>query len=95
MAVLDAKKTHKNLLKKGFKDADNKSSDHKWLELFHNEKLVLHTKISHGETDLGNSLIKKMSYQCNLSKDEFMDLVNCPMSKQQYFDILQRKGFLE
>lgn len=95
MAVLSAKKTYKNLLKKGFNDAQNKSADHKWLELFHNGKLVLHTKISHGEDDLGSYLIKQMSFQCKLSKDEFLDLANCPMSKQQYFDTLLENGFID
>lgn len=95
MAVLDAKKTYKNLLKKGFDDAQHKSSDHKWLELFHDGKLVLHTKVSHGEDDLGNFLIKQMSFQCKLSKDEFLDLANCPMSKEKYFDILRQNGFIE
>lgn len=95
MAVIDAKKTYKNLLKKGFDDADNKSSDHKWLELFHNGKLILHTKISHGGTDLGNYLIKQMSQQCKLTKDEFIDLANCPMSKEQYFEILKHNGYIE
>lgn len=95
MAVINAKKTYKNLLKKGFSDAQHKSADHKWLELSHNGKLVLHTKISHGEDDLGSYLIKQMSFQCKLSKDEFLDLANCPMSKQQYFDILLENGFIE
>jgi predicted RNA binding protein YcfA (HicA-like mRNA interferase family) len=95
MAVLDAKKTYKNLLKKGFADAKNKSIDHKYLELFDNGRLILHTKISHGETDLGHYLIKQMSLQCKLEKNEFMDLANCPMSKNVYFDILKAKGYIE
>lgn len=95
MAVLDAKKTYKNLLKKGFNEAQHKSSDHKWLELFYNGKLVLHTKVSHGEAELGNFLIKQMSFQCKLSKDEFLDLANCPMPKEQYFDILRQNGLIE
>lgn len=95
MAVLDAKKTHKNLLKKGFEEAKNKSIDHKYLELFYEGKLVLHTKISHGEKDLRDFLIKQMSYQCKLDKPDFMDLANCPLSKEQYFKILEAKGFIE
>ena len=94
MAVLDAKKTHKNLLKKGFNIAENKSQDHLWLELFHKGKLVLHTKISHGASDLGDYLIKQMSHQCKLSKQEFMDLANCPMSKEHYFRLLKDNGYL-
>ncbi|GAB2636713.1 hypothetical protein GCM10027035_33010 [Emticicia sediminis] len=94
MAVLDAKKTYKNLLKKGFDDASSKSDDHKWLELFYDGKLVLHTKISHGEKDLGDFLIKQMSLQCKLDKTDFMDLANCPLSKKQYFEILEEKGYI-
>jgi len=95
MSVLDPKKTYKNLKKKGFVDSDSKSVDHKYLELFHNDKLVLYTKISHGNKDIGNHLIKQMSVQCHLDKDEFMDLSNCPLSKDDYFEILEKKGLLE
>ena len=94
MAVLDAKKTYKNLLKKGFDDATSKSDDHKWLELFYEGKLVLHTKISHWEKDLGDFLIKQMSLQCKLDKTDFMDLANCPLSQKQYFEILAKKGYI-
>ena len=95
MSVLDPQKTYKNLKKKGFVDSPNKSVDHKYLELFHNGKFVLSTKISHGNKDLGDHLIKQMSVQCHLNKNEFMDLSNCPLSKEDYFDILDKLGLLE
>ena len=95
MSVLDPKKTYKNLKKKGFVDSDSKSADHKYLELFYNDKLVLYTKISHGNKDIGNHLIKQMSVQCHLDKDEFIDLSNCPLSKDDYFEILEKKGLLK
>ncbi len=95
MSVLDPKKTYKNLKKKGFVDSISKSDDHKYLELFYNDKLVLYTKLSHGNKDIGNHLIKQMSVQCHLGKDEFIDLSNCPLSKNDYFEILEKKGLLE
>lgn len=95
MSVLDPKKTYKNLKKKGFSDSESKSVDHRYLELFYNDKLVLHTKISHGSTDIGDHLIKQMSVQCHLDKNEFMDLSNCPLSKKDFFKILQEKGLLD
>lgn len=95
MSVLDPKKTYRNLKKKGFKDSETKSDDHKYLELFYNNKLVLYTKISHGNKELGNHLIKQMAVQCHLDKDEFMDLSNCPLSKEDYLEILEKKGLLE
>ncbi len=95
MSVLDPKKTYKNLKKKGFVDSISKSDDHKYLELFHDNKYVCHTKISHGNKDLGDFLIKQMSVQCKLDKQEFMDLSNCPLSKEAYLKILDKKGLLK
>ena len=95
MSVLDPKKTYKNLKKKGFVDAANKSPDHKYLEFYHDGKFVLHTKLSHGNKDLGDFLIKQMSVQCHLDKNEFMDLSNCPLSKEEFIKILDKKGVLK
>ena len=92
MAVLDAKKTYKNLQSKGFVAVDK---HHKYLELYHKDKLILHTRISHGEADLNDYLIKQMSSQCKLGKSQFMDLANCPLSKDAYFEILKQGGFIE
>jgi hypothetical protein len=95
MSVLDPRKTYRNLKKKGFSDSENKSADHKYLELFHKNKLVPHTKISHGNEDIRNPLIRMMSFQCYLSKSEFIDLANCPLTKEKYLEILESKGLLE
>ena len=94
MAVLDAKKTYKNLKSKGFQDAPNRSDDHKYLEFYQDEQLILYTKISHGEKDLDDFLIKQMSHQCKLPKSDFMDLANCPLSKKNYIDILKEQGLI-
>jgi hypothetical protein len=95
MAVIDSKKTYKNLKKKGFVDSVDHSIDHKYLELYHNGKLILYTKISHGsKKDLGDFLIKQMSIQCKLSKNELMDLANCPLSQKDYFKILADKRLI-
>ena len=96
MAVIDSKKTYMNLKKKGFIDSINHSIDHKYLELYHEGKLVLYTKISHGsKKDLGDFLIKQMSIQCKLNKKELMDLANCPLSQEEYFKILENKGLIK
>lgn len=91
MPVLDAKKTHKNLLAKGFKTA---KGDHKFLEFYHNGKYILHTKISHGEKDLEGFHVGMMSRQCKLSKKDFLDLANCPLSAEAYKEKLKQGGLL-
>jgi predicted RNA binding protein YcfA (HicA-like mRNA interferase family) len=95
MAVLDAKKTYKNLKSKGFEDANNKSDDHKYLNFVHNDKIILHTKISHGSKDLNDFLIKQMSSQCKLSKEQFKDLANCPLSENEFIQILKDNEIIE
>ncbi|MCC5918147.1 MAG: hypothetical protein JJU02_12580 [Cryomorphaceae bacterium] len=94
--ALNKKKTYKNLKKKGFVDSTRKSDDHLYLELFHEGKLVLYTKISHGSSkDIGKSLISQMARQCNLNTNDFKDLANCPLSKEAYYKILDDNDYLE
>ena len=94
MSVLDAKRTYQNLKTKGFVDSKRKSADHKYLELYHEGRYVTHTKISHNSGDLDNYLIRQMSFQCKLDKAEFIDLATCPLSKEDYLNILDKKGLL-
>lgn len=89
MSVLDAKKTYQNLLNKGFKAS---KGDHKFLEYYFNGKLILHTKISHGEKELQDFHIGMMKRQCKLGKKEFIDLANCPLSESEYLEILKTNG---
>ncbi len=94
--VLNSKKAYKNLKKKGFEDSENRSNDHKYLEFHYNGKMILYTKLSHGsKKDLNNFLIKQMSTQCKLSKHDFADLVNCPMSAKKYVEKLKEIGEIE
>lgn len=93
--VLDKNKALKNLKNKGFTIAKYKSVDHHYLEFYHNDLLILHTKLSHGsKKDLDSYLIKKMSDQCKLSKSEFAELVNCTLSQVGYIDILVERGYI-
>jgi len=95
MSVLDPKETYRNLKKKGFVDAENKSVDHKRLELIHEGKYILSTMISHCNDDIREPLIKQMSFQCKLNKNDFMDLCKCPLSKEAYLKKLEEQGLLE
>ena len=91
MPVLDAKKTYQNLLSKGFKAA---KGDHKYLEYYFNGKFILHTKISHGEKELQDFHIGMMKRQCKLEKSQFLDLANCPLSANDYLEILRKSGII-
>ncbi|WP_320816211.1 hypothetical protein [Flavobacterium sp.] len=91
--TLDKKKILKNLIKKGFTDNTNRSVDHKYLEYHHNGKLIAYTKLSHGsKKEIDNYLIIQMAKQCQISKNDFVDLVNCPLSAEKYLEKLIENG---
>ena len=95
MSYLDSDKTLRNLKKKGFVESAKKNKDHIFLEFYHEGKLVSHTKISHNGDDIRDTLIKVMSTQCKLEKSQFMDLANCPLSKEAYLKILEDNKMLD
>lgn len=94
MSVLDPKSTYRNLLKKGFQETKSRSLDHKQLEFYYNNRLVSRTKISHNSGDLDPHMIKQMSVQCKLNKEQFINLAKCPLSQEDYVKILDGQGFL-
>lgn len=89
--VLNREKTYKNLKNKGFFDSESHSKDHKWLEYRIDGKTMLFTKLSHSGKDIGEHLIMQMSKQCKLSKKDFADLANCPLSAEKYRQIIENK----
>lgn len=77
-----------SLCKKGFERNDK--SDHiRYILYVDGLKTGIMTKISHGENEIGDGLITAMSRQLKLSKNQFQDLVKCPLSKEAYKQILQ------
>lgn len=92
MAAISTKDTLKHLKKKGFVQVPG---DHRYLEYIHQGKVVLHTKISHGsKKDIDDYLIKQMSVQCRLDKQNFLDLARCPLTKEAYHDLLKEQGLV-
>jgi hypothetical protein len=91
MSILDPKNTISNLCKKGFVKVD---SHHHVLEFWYEEKMILHTRTSHNNQDINDYLISQMSKQCKLSKKQFMDLANCPLSHDEYVKILKQNGLI-
>jgi len=60
MAVLDAKKTLKNLYSKGFIVGEGRSVDHHHLAFVYDDIVISRTKMSHNMDDLGDFLISQM-----------------------------------
>ena len=91
MASLKTRDIINNLGKKGF-DVNN-TRDHIWLNYLTPEgrKTMIRTKLSHGEDSIGDPLISAMAKQTQLRKNEFINLVSCSMSREEYYSIVKDK----
>lgn len=82
------------LRKKGFVE---ENASHRVFRLHTDEgktSVVTHTSHGSAKEDLGPVLISKMSKQLNLSKNEFLALVECPLSKEELVGLLRDRGHL-
>jgi hypothetical protein len=76
------------LVAKGFREV----SRHHYFYFFHyrGKKSHIHTKISHGATDISQSLCGLMAKQIKLTNPQFQQFVDCPLTEEMYADILVR-----
>lgn len=78
------------LKNKGFRKKDG---DHHYFIYYSSDdkKSLAKTKTSHSMKTISNDLLSKMCGQCFLTKAEFLDLVDCPLSRDEYEIILRHK----
>jgi len=50
--------------------------------------------MSHGETYCGTKYLTTMARQLGLKRDELVQLVECPLSRDQYEKLLRERGKL-
>ncbi len=87
MTVLKVRFINSNLEKKGFVKAEE--SDHIWYTLQVNGlDTCIKTKVSHGESEISDPLISKMSKQLHISKSVFIDLISCKIDSSQYLSMV-------
>jgi len=73
------------LSKKGFQVRQSK---HKIYILYvDGKKTNVRTFVSHGIKEYGKTLISKMRNQLYLSREEFDDLVSCPLTEEKLLEI--------
>jgi len=78
------------LERKGFVRSEG---DHSHFVLHLNGKRTLiRTKISHGNSEIGDRLIGLMSWQLKLDNKKFMDLIYCPLTLDGYLEELHNQG---
>lgn len=89
----DRKTVEKALTAKGFR---RREGDHHYFIFFSGEgkKSLAKTKTSHSHRTLSDILLALMARQCHLTKGEFLNLVDCPLSQDEYQIMLQQSGKL-
>jgi hypothetical protein len=93
MPARNKNKVKRALEKKGFNCETNK--DHLVFSFYLNGKRRARTRVSHGSKskDIDASLISQMATQCDLTTNEFLELVDCTLSQDQYITKLSTKNF--
>lgn len=88
-----AKDVDAALCRKGFKSHD---SHHVYYYLWVNgKKTTVRTHISHGEKEIDDNLLSFMAKQVKLTKKLFGDLIDCPLTHDQYVEHLRNAGHVE
>ncbi len=91
VAVFKPRDIEKALLAKGFKV---EQTHHEYFWFYYNGKRThIKTRISHGKKEYGPNLISAIKKQLKLqSKQQIEDLLNCPMSEEDYIELLRSNG---
>ena len=90
--VRDSRKVRQNLLKKGF--IEKQGTKHILYVFIHEEKRICETRMSRNDQDIDDYLIDQMKKQLFLDKQDFINLIDCPLSEEDYIKILKDKDLL-
>jgi hypothetical protein len=91
----DKRKIESALLAKGFR---NDETHHHYFIYWTTDgrQTTIKTRTSHTPKmkSIGEPLLGQMAKQCELKKSDFIDLVDCPLSQEQYEAILRQRKLL-
>ena len=79
------------LVRKGFAASEG---DHSYY-IYHTadgRKTLAKTKVSHSGKDIADPILGMMARQCKHTAPQFRNLVDCPLSREAYEDILREQG---
>ena len=63
-------------------------------KFYYEGKFILATKVSHGRGDVKGDIPHFIRQQLKLNEKDFIALKNCPLTREDYVNILKRKGFI-
>ena len=89
MTTLRTRNVNRALVGKlGFEKTE---THHHVYRLWLNDVLVARTYVSHGGRELSQYHMSQMAKQMHLCVSEFVDAVNCPLSREDYYQILRMR----
>ena len=71
-----------------------RSTIHRYGWLTYQGKKILRVHYSHGRGDIPGKVSEKIRSQLKLSQNDFRDIIECPLSLEDYIEILKRKGVI-
>lgn len=94
MTVFKDKKVKQSLVKKGFQET--RKTKHLFYFLYddNGKRTSVNTHFSNNAQEINDGLINKMCRETHLNKQQFCDLINCPLSRDDYYEILRSKNIL-
>jgi len=85
--VFRARGVRAALCGKGFQEHNDR--DHRYFFFCHEGKRShIYTKISHNESEINDYLCSAMSRQIKLTRAQFRDLIECPLTARGYSKLL-------
>lgn len=63
-------------------------TDHHIYKLVINNNIVCWTKVSHGTKEIHDTIIGKMANQIGVRNRQFCEMINCTISKDDYYGII-------
>ena len=72
-----------------------RSSNHVYGWLIVDGKKILRVHHSFGKGDIPAKIVEKIRGQLKLNQQNFKDLIQCPLSKNGYLEILKEKDYIK
>jgi len=72
-----------------------RTTSHHYGWLIVDGKKILRVHCSHGKGDIPARVADKVRGQLRLSRNEFKELIECPLSLEDYLMVLRSKGLIE
>ncbi len=74
---------------------DVRSTGHRYGWFSFEGKKILRVHYSHGKGGVPGKVTDKIRNQLKLSQKDFKNLIDCPISLEDYVSILKNKGFID